>query len=611
MNLQHQNALSLLPTSHSQTTSRLPSQRNPLPLLHNHKVLLIPSLLFTVKSAFLLQIKVIDNGGHSVICSSGEKGLQQATHLISTAPPSSPLNIFVCADHNLIAKYSSLYPLNFRPPRWLHESIRDSRFKQLSLYLPPQACHSSKSSPSPTKQLLSKRPASNLHPNSSDVHHQSLKRPRTEPSGAAAKNEAPAASRLPQPSLTVSHARDNVDEQTTSLAAAPRAVDGTDGVDSASGERRISWACEVRTCFSGADLVNNERICELLGVVLQSCQAKKEHFRAIGYQRAIAKIKGLRHDLMTLAQVRELCAGRGVGHKIEAKIMEVITTGRLRQAEAVLENVDNITVRDLCQVWGVGPVKALNLIAHGIKSILDLRDAVKKDPNILDRNQKIGLRHYEDLLLRIPRRYVAELERFVAMVAKSIDQNLHVQVAGSYLRGKKDCGDVDIIIRGTESALKGGFPKLINALKKKGVLTDDLIIGGSKYFGIFRFPGRPHGRVDLFAVPEREYPFALLTYTGSAVFNRYVGAQGLRHDSQYSAVIFSRPNFVLSFHVTPGGVILQIHASEGKGPGVQFKSQGYPASEQREVLKNTSCKLIEFSIHETFRLPRSASDETF
>lgn len=477
-------------------------------LFRDQQFLFIPSLLFSENIARLLVSRVEQHGGEAVICAMGEKGLKEATNISAAA--GSSLQIFVCADISLIYKYAHKYDLQYRPPKWLRECMRDLRIKDPSIYM-KKAVFPSRNKTLETPKTSRKRRRVSATP-SDKVGSPPTKRvcaeittQRKKPREFKFKNEIPKSVKR--------HG-----EKENNLS--PKQDLNLTLIEKNKSRPSMKWACEIRTSFSGTDFPMNDKICELLGVVQQVCQARKEHFRAVGYQRAIAKISALKHEVTTLDDVRELTTNRGIGDKLEAKIMEIITTGRLRQAEAVLENKDNIAVKELCQVWGIGPVKALNLISHNINSVEKLRVAIQQNGNLLDKNQKIGLKHYEDLLIRIPRKQVAELETFVRMVAKTIDIGLEVKVAGSYLRGKKDCGDVDIMVRGTDAQLKNGFRKLVEALKKKGVLTDDLILGGNKYFGIFRFPGRPHGRIDLFAVPEQEYPFALLTYTGSAIFNR-------------------------------------------------------------------------------------------
>lgn len=474
----------------------------------------VPSLFFSERCAHLLLTRVQEKGAKGKVCAKGEQGYRDIREQLNQEQDLA-LATHVCADLSLIKKYSSVYQLDAIPPKWIHDCLRDLRIKDMNLYRAPLEKNRLPSGESicstPKRQkYLGKRVqiSTELRTTTSDLERVML----------------------PElPELTGGQARAKVfcrqGAKTLSPVRIPRSMEersNLSGRETKSGEpERVSnWACERRTTISGSDFPLNEKICELLGIIKESYDAKKDTFRAIGYQRAISRISKLDYELSTVDEVRALSTGKGIGERIERKIIEIVKTGRLQQAEAVLENADNKAVRELCDVWGIGPAKALNLIAHGIRSVADLRAKDRELDSILDKNQKIGLKHYEDLLLRIPRERVAELERFVTMIAKSVDQGLYVKVAGSYLRGKKDCGDVDIIVCGTREQLQYGFRKVISVMKKKGVLTDDLIDGDNKYFGIFHFPGRPHGRIDLFAVPREEYPFALLTYTGSAIFNR-------------------------------------------------------------------------------------------
>lgn len=288
------------------------------------------------------------------------------------------------------------------------------------------------------------------------------------------------------------------------------------------------WACEVRVGGSRShfgDFPNNERICEQLEIVLTSYEARRDKFRSIGYSKAIARIKALDFDVEDVNDVTRLRRESNIGDRIADKVEEIVKTGTLRQAQEVLKNADFNSLQDLCAVWGVGPVKALALLTRGIRNITDLRKAVSKEPSLLDRCQTIGMRRYEDLRERLSRPYVAELEMYARRVVKGIDELLDITVAGSYIRGKESCGDVDILIHGDGRRVRNAFDKVKQAMRKSGVLTDDLVDGSGKYFGVFRLPGRKHGRVDLFAVPNEEFPYALLTYTGSAIFNRSMRAK--------------------------------------------------------------------------------------
>ena len=73
-------------------------------------------------------------------------------------------------------------------------------------------------------------------------------------------------------------------------------------------------------------------------------------------------------------------------------------TGTLRAIEK--EKMSEHKARYLfVKVYGIGPKKALQLAELGLTSIAQLRE---RQDELLNAVQKKGLRHYEDILKRIP-----------------------------------------------------------------------------------------------------------------------------------------------------------------------------------------------------------------
>ena len=57
-------------------------------------------------------------------------------------------------------------------------------------------------------------------------------------------------------------------------------------------------------------------------------------------------------------------------------------------------------------MWGAGPAAALTWAQRGWRTLDDLR----QNEASLTRQQRVGLRHYDDLLDRMPRDEAAEIE---------------------------------------------------------------------------------------------------------------------------------------------------------------------------------------------------------
>ena len=109
---------------------------------------------------------------------------------------------------------------------------------------------------------------------------------------------------------------------------------------------------------------------------------------------------------------------------------------------------------ELQRVPGIGEVKAGELRDHDIRSIEELRAAVGSDRSMLTAVQHIGLQYLEDTELRIPRDEVTEIFGAIVDTANRLDAELIVYCCGSYRRGKKLCGDMDVL----ESGLRHDWP---------------------------------------------------------------------------------------------------------------------------------------------------------
>ncbi|XP_053713943.1 DNA polymerase lambda-like isoform X2 [Synchiropus splendidus] len=164
---------------------------------------------------------------------------------------------------------------------------------------------------------------------------------------------------------------------------------------------------------------------------------------------------------------------------------------------------------------------------QGFRTLEDIRTKAH-----LTSTQKIGLKHYDDFLDRMPREEAAAIEKVVRDAALCVDPGLVAIACGSYRRGKATCGDVDVLITHPDRVShKGVFGKVLQILHDNGFLTDDLVSheengDQKKYMGVCRLPGvdRRHRRLDIIVVPYNEFACALMYFTGSAHFNRSMRA---------------------------------------------------------------------------------------
>jgi len=106
-------------------------------------------------------------------------------------------------------------------------------------------------------------------------------------------------------------------------------------------------------------------------------------------------------------------------------------------------------------------------------------------------------------------------------------QDCHeVVCCGSYRRGRKECGDIDILIARKDHLPYGNFLlRLINSLEESGFLKERLLVSTSDsndrmtYMGICKSDSLVR-RIDIKIYPRSDFGFALLYFTGSDHFNR-------------------------------------------------------------------------------------------
>jgi DNA polymerase beta len=171
------------------------------------------------------------------------------------------------------------------------------------------------------------------------------------------------------------------------------------------------------------------------------------------------------------------------------------------------------------QIHGIGPAKAKSLVDdHNIKSIEELEGKQE----LLNDKQKIGLKYVYDFQERIPRKEMNIHCALLGKCIKEIDDNFDFEITGSYRRMASSSGDIDILITHTDEPdnVEQLFKKVIQTLKNKGYITDVLAEGGKKCLAVCKLKRyKRYRRIDLLYTSRKEYPFAVLYFTGDASFN--------------------------------------------------------------------------------------------
>jgi DNA polymerase/3'-5' exonuclease PolX len=263
-------------------------------------------------------------------------------------------------------------------------------------------------------------------------------------------------------------------------------------------------------------------------------------------------------ELSVLDRVRRI---PGFGASTMQIIEEFLQTGACSRVQEFEKDPLRVAMKVMMNIWGVGRVRATELVNAGHRRIGTVRQAVNEGILHLDRNQFIGLMCYEDIMDKMTRDEVESIAEVVKGAVRQRYPDAEIVIMGSYRRGKLECGDVDILI--THPDHKDQVPpdalgQIVDDLRASGhvayhltfisgmkhelfeslpaslakQLTNPKSYGRSKdkndkysmssWMGIMNSPTYPgkHRRVDIKFYPYHERVFAALYFTGNGHFNR-------------------------------------------------------------------------------------------
>lgn len=222
---------------------------------------------------------------------------------------------------------------------------------------------------------------------------------------------------------------------------------------------------------------------------------------------------------------------KGIGKGTIDRIDEILNTGKLseiKDADISGQHLDYVD--ELMKVFGIGRIKAYELYTkYNIKSLAELKDAVKKGKIELPEIISKGLEYVDKIEVSIPRSEMDDNYSKLIMIGIKTDPNMDVRVCGSYRREKQVSNDIDVILSHpdiitNDHAKKSSImKKFIDTLKKEKHIIESLTSENvhTKYMGIFRLnPKLPLRRIDIRFIPQESYYTALLYFTGSGDFNR-------------------------------------------------------------------------------------------
>jgi DNA polymerase/3'-5' exonuclease PolX len=283
-------------------------------------------------------------------------------------------------------------------------------------------------------------------------------------------------------------------------------------------------------------------------------------FKVNGCKKALDVIKSLSQEIESADDVKGVPS---IGKGTLLRITEILETGKLAELKTSSVNksfkLDEINKLQL--ITGIGPKGAhkhydngytleklldeLQQVAEGedprdmpIEEIIDVAEEMDLYIKDMTHHQLVGLKYFHDIDERIPRSEMKKIETKLKKHIKKIDEELVVTICGSYRRGNKNSGDIDILITHPDLETQEDIDEegedylvdIVKKLTKSGLLVDHLTtLGTTKYMGVCRLNKKNKGRrIDIRFVARNDYAPALLYFTGSKTFNQKMRAEALK-----------------------------------------------------------------------------------
>ena len=271
-------------------------------------------------------------------------------------------------------------------------------------------------------------------------------------------------------------------------------------------------------------MIYNKKIINNLEILYDYSIIKGEIFKAKAYNKVIEELKNNSNNIKSYDDFEKI---KGAGDKIKSKVKELIETNKIKEVEDIKKDELFKFKKDLMSIYGIGSSKIDEIInKYKIQSIAELK--ANKEKLKLNDKQLIGLKYYEDLKKRIPSAETKSHHKVLTDEFKKYD-NLEYQYVGSFRRGLKRIGDLDILIKKNNNF---DLIKFVNDLKEKKYIIEVLANGNNKFMGICKMPKKPARRIDITIAPSNEYYFTLLYFTGSKDFN--IGMRAFARKMGYS-----------------------------------------------------------------------------
>ena len=272
-------------------------------------------------------------------------------------------------------------------------------------------------------------------------------------------------------------------------------------------------------------------------------KANQISFKLRIFIKVLSVLKNYNNEI-NLDNYKDLKNIEGIGKGSLDRIKEILETGKLKEIGDFkdVKNEKKDALSDLEQLVGVGRTNALNFYEKGIKSVDELKKAIKNKQIQVNDKVLLGLKYHKVYKQDIPRTEIDEYYKLIKNTIKKINKKLELsenkqyvfEICGSYRRGKLVSGDIDVLISKKGSKMSDDksakhLERFVNKFKSqmkhndnKPLLLDHMTDKDikTKYMGFSKLKNNPVRRIDIRFIPYSSYYYALLYFTGSGEHNK-------------------------------------------------------------------------------------------
>lgn len=240
-------------------------------------------------------------------------------------------------------------------------------------------------------------------------------------------------------------------------------------------------------------------------------------FKVRAYRTGAELVESFSGDIMKLAADNQLAGIKGLGEALRDKLHEMATTGRLEFYEKLKAEFPD-TIFELFDVQGLGPKKIAALHAElGVSSIADLKRACESGAaaKLSGFGAKVVQKILDSIAFREEHASEFRQDQVHGLVQEILEalrghpDVSQAEICGSFRRGKETVHDLDFLVSTRQPA------QVIEDFVKLPMVVDVIAKGPTK-----ASIHATHGlQCDLRAVSGKEFPFALMYFTGSKEHN--------------------------------------------------------------------------------------------